>query len=181
MTTFPFPPAVLRMMLPMLLAALFLLAACSPSLNWRQVEGADAPFGVLMPAKPSTLSRPIDLDGLAVTMSMTAAEVDGITFAVGVIALPDAASAPKALQAMKLALVRNINGSIESEQISDSNSFDIVATGSIGRSMEPARLLAHFAARDRRVYQAIMVGPSSAMNAIGAEASESFFTSFKLH
>ena len=181
MTTFPFTPSILRMMLPVLLAALFLLAACSPSLNWRQVEGVDAPFVVLMPAKPSTLSRQIDLDGMQVTMSMTAAEVDGVTFAVGAIVLPDAASAPKALQAMKLALVRNINGSIESEKMNDSNSFDIVATGSIGRSNQPARLLAHFAAREQRVYQAIMVGSSSAMNAIGTDASDTFFTSFKLH
>ncbi|MGV8898645.1 MAG: hypothetical protein ACOH2B_05275 [Burkholderiaceae bacterium] len=181
MTTFPFSPSVLRMRLPMLLVVLCLLAACSPRLNWRQVDGVDAPFAVLMPAKPSTLSRSIDLDGLPVTMSMTAAEVDGVTFAVGVIDLPDAASAPRALQAMKLALVRNINGSIESEKINDSNSFDVVATGSIGRSNQPARLLAHFAARDQRVYQVIMVGTGSAMNAIGTDASESFFTSFKLH
>ncbi len=181
MTTFPFPTFLLRMMLPLSMAVLFLLSACSPSLNWRQVEGVDAPFVVLMPAKPSTLSRPIDLDGLPVTMSMTAAKVDGVTFAVGVIVLPDAALAPKALQAMKLALVRNINGNIESEQIGDSNNFDIVATGSIGRSKELAKLLAHFATRDRRVYQAIIVGSASAMDAIGADAAESFFTSFKLH
>ncbi|MEO8598312.1 MAG: hypothetical protein ABI656_00610, partial [bacterium] len=121
MTTFPCTPSILRMRLPMLAVVLCLLSACSPRLNWRQVDGVDAPFVVLMPAKPSTLSRPIDLDGLPVTMSMTAAEVDGVTFAVGVIALPDAASAPRALQAMKLALVRNINGSIESEKINDSN------------------------------------------------------------
>ncbi|NMM26692.1 MAG: hypothetical protein HHJ12_05230 [Glaciimonas sp.] len=166
----------------MLLAAWFMLAACSPSLNWRQVEGTDAPFVVLLPAKPSTLSRPIDLDGRQVTMSMTATEVDGVTFAVGVVVLPDAALAPKALQAMKLALVRNINGSVESEQATNtSSSFDIVAIGSVGRSQESVRLLAHFAVRDQRVYQAVMIGPSRAISAMGADTADTFFTSFKLH
>ena len=181
MTAFSLSPSILRLTLPISLAVLLTLTGCSPSLNWRQVEGVDAPFVVLLPAKPTTLSRPIDLDGMQVTMSMTATEVDGVTFAVGVIALPDAALSPKALQAMKLALVRNINGSIESEKTSGGGSFDIVATGSIGRSKEAARLLAHFAARDQRVYQAIIVGPSSAVSAMSADAADTFFTSFKVH
>ena len=179
MTAFPLVPS--RPVLPALLAVLCLLAACSPSLNWRQVQGVDAPFVVLLPAKPATLSRPIDLDGMTVTMSMTAAEVDGVTFAVGSIALPDAALAPKALHAMKIALVRNINGSIESEQAGAAGSVDIVATGSIRRNRQPARLLAHFALRDRRVYQAIIVGTVRAVDALGADAADTFFTSLKLH
>ncbi|MDP3842740.1 MAG: hypothetical protein Q8Q81_09110 [Oxalobacteraceae bacterium] len=188
MTAFSLVPtlSLLRLAVPMLLSVL--LTGCSPSLNWRQVQGADAPFAVLLPAQPATLSRAIDLDGIPVTMSMTAAEVDGVTFAVGAVVLSDPALAPKALQAMKLALVRNINGSIQSEQATaaaqaagTSSSIDIVATGSIGRSNQPARLLARFAARERRVYQAVMVGRSSAMDAIGADAADTFFTSFKLH
>lgn len=168
--------------------ALLLLAGCSPSLNWRQVQGVDAPFVVLLPAKPATLSRRIDLDGIQVTMSMTAAEVDGVTFAVGSVVLPDAALAPKALQAMKLALVRNINGSIQSEQATaaaqaagTSSSVDVVATGTLDRGNVPARLLARFAARDQRVYQIIVVGSGSAMHAIGTDAAETFFTSFKAY
>ena len=182
------PLSLLRLAVPMLLSVLLMLAGCSPRLNWRLVQGADAPFEVLLPAKPATLSRAIDLDGIPVTMSMTAAEVDGVTFAVGAVVLADPALAPRALQAMKLALVRNINGSIQSEQASAAaqaagadSSVDIAATGSIGRSNQPARLLARFAARERRVYQAVMVGPSSAMDAIGADAADTFFTSFKLH
>lgn len=168
----------------LLLASLTIIAlstGCSPSLNWRQVQGIDAPFSVLLPAKPAMLSRPIDLDGMAVTMSMTAAEVNGVTFAVGSIVLPDAALAAKALQAMKIALVRNINGSIQREQAGAAGSVDIAATGTLGRSNQPARLLAHFAARERRVYQAIVVGPASAVDALGVDAADTFFTSLKLH
>jgi hypothetical protein len=176
MTALPLP--LLRLLL---LTALSILAGCSPSLNWRQVQGVDAPFVVLLPAKPDTLSRPIDLDGMAVTMSMTAAEVEGVTFAVGSIVLPDAALAPKALQAMKIALVRNINGSIQSERAGAAGSVDIAATGTLGRSNQPARLLARFAARERRVYQAVVVGSASAVDALGVDAADTFFTSLKLH
>lgn len=176
MTALPLP--LLRLLL---LTALSILAGCSPSLNWRQVQGVDAPFVVLLPAKPATLSRPIDLDGMAVTMSMTAAEVDGVTFAVGSIVLPDAALAPKALQAMKIALVRNINGSLQSERADTAGSVDIAATGTLGRSNQQARLLARFAARERRVYQAVVVGPASAVDALGVDAADTFFTSLKLH
>lgn len=176
MTALPLP--LFRLLL---LTALSILAGCSPSLNWRQVQGVDAPFVVLLPAKPATLSRPIDLDGIAVTMSMTAAEVDGVTFAVGSIVLPDAALAPKALQAMKIALVRNINGSIQSERAGTAGSVDIAATGTLGRSNQQARLLARFAARERRVYQAVVVGPASAVDALGVDAADTFFTSLKLH
>ncbi|WP_025916894.1 hypothetical protein [Herminiimonas sp. CN] len=178
MTALPFFLPRLKL-LAALLAVLSALTGCSPRLNWRQVQDADARFAVLLPAKPATLARTIDLDGIRVTMSMTAAEVDGVTFAVGAIALPDAALAPKALQAMQLALVRNINGSVRSERATGS-SVDIVASGSIGSGREPARLLARFAAREQRVYQAIMVGRSSAMDAIGADAADTFFTSLKV-
>lgn len=162
------------------LAAVALSSGCSPSLDWRLVQGIDAPFTVLLPAKPATLSRPIDLDGMTVTMSMTAAEINGVTFAVGSIVLPDAALAPKALQAIKIALVRNINGSIQREQAGAADSVDIVATGTLGRTRQAARLIAHFAARERRVYQAIVVGADSAVNAIGVDATDIFFTSLKL-
>lgn len=182
------PLSLPRLARPLLLLAWLGLAGCSPSLNWRQVQDAEARFAVLLPAKPATLARPIDLDGIRVTMSMTAAEVEGVTFAVGSVVLPDAALAPKALQAMQLALVRNIDGSVQSQRATAaaraggaSSSVDIVASGSIGRSREPARLLARFAAREQRVYQAVMVGRSSALDALGADAAETFFTSFKVY
>ncbi|AMO98462.1 putative transmembrane protein [Collimonas arenae] len=90
----------------LLLCAVLLLGACSPKFNWREVRGKDASYSVLLPAKPATFARQIDLDGTQVTMTMTAAKVDDMVFAVGSATLPDAAKAQAALGAMKTALVK---------------------------------------------------------------------------
>ena len=172
-------------------AVLVTLAACSPKYDWREVRGTDAPFVVLLPAKPATLSRPIDLDGSKVTMTMTAAEVDGVTFAVGTAQLSDAAHAQAALSAMKAALVKNIGGTIKSEKTaalapangaakSQATAIDIEASGAPGRDAkgQPRMLVARFIAQDQRVYQVVVVGREKAVT---RDAIDTFITSFKLN
>jgi hypothetical protein len=73
-----------------LLAAIVLACiGCSPNFNWREVQGAEPSYTVLLPAKPTSHSRAIDLDGLKVTMTMTATETDDINFAVASIKVED--------------------------------------------------------------------------------------------
>lgn len=180
--TFPLPSRSL-----MLIAVFITLAACSPKYDWREVHGTDAPFVVLLPAKPVTVSRPVNLDGVQVTMVMTAAEAGGVSFAVGSAALPDAGAAQLALLAMKKAMLNNIKGTIVTEKTaatvpvsgtaaSGSIATDIEAAGSIGG--QPARLFARFVTQDKRVYQAIVLGPEQALS---RDAVDAFFSSFKLH
>lgn len=118
-------------------------------------------------------------------MTMTAAEVDGVTYAVGTAALPDSETARAALISMKTALVKNINGSIKLEKASEYKSagitsIDIDATGAApsGGASSSLRLVARFIAKDRQVYQVVMVGRDKS---ISAEAIDTFFTSFKLN
>jgi hypothetical protein len=162
------------------------LSACSPTYNWRDYNSPDAPYSVTFPAKPATYTRKIDLDGLQVNMTMTAAEVEDTMFAVGSAEAPDPAHAQAALQAMKTALVRNINARVNSEKsaaasatngsgTSASASIDVDATGA--RNGKPVRLVAHFVARDKRFYQVVVMGKASA---VGPEQTEQFLTSFKL-
>ena len=102
-------PSIVRALqiVPILLASA-LLAGCNPAYNWRDHTSEDGRFKVLFPAKPATLTRMVDLGGLQVEMTMTAAKVDNTTFAVGTAVAPDAARAQAALPAMRLALLRNI-------------------------------------------------------------------------
>ena len=65
------------------LASSLLLAACNPTYNWRDYSSPDAPWRIMFPAKPATHTRSVDLNGMRVDMTMTAAEVEGVTFAVG--------------------------------------------------------------------------------------------------
>ncbi len=168
-----------------------MLSACSPKFDWRDVRGADASFTILMPGKPVTVSRSIDLDGTALTMTMTAADIDGVSFALGTAELPDAMSAQTALTAMKTAMVKNINGIIRREKSSATaqalgstasmtTSIEIEASGQPGggNRVQPLLLFAHFVARDKRVYQAVVIGPEKK---ISREAVDTFLTSLKLN
>lgn len=147
-----------------------LLAACSPKYNWRDYASPDAPYRAMFPAKPASFTREIELDGMRVPMTMTAAEIDGATFAVGSAEAPDAARAQAAVEAMRLGLLRNI-GAAGDKQAGP----DVDATGSAnGQTM---RLVGHFEAHGKRFYQVIVMGRPEAMP---AEQVEQFMTSFKL-
>ncbi len=167
-------------------ASAALLLACSPQYNWRDYSSTDAPFRALFPDKPATHTRNIDVNGLKVDMTMTAAQVDGVTFAVGSAVAPDPAKAEAALAAMKTALVRNIGATIKSEKTSaaataadgkshHSARIDVDASG-VQKGV-PVRLVGHFESRDKHFYQVIVIGPEKN---ISKENVEMFMSSFKL-
>jgi hypothetical protein len=163
-------------------AGVLVLSACSPAYDWRSVRGADAPFVALFPAKPISYSRSVNLDGMQLVMTMTAAEVDGVTFAVGTASLPDPAKVQAALHAMKNALVKNIGGTIRHEKSTASPgslipAIDIQAVGAPGAAKEPRLLFARFTAKGQWVYQAVVIGREKA---VPEDAVDTFFTSFKL-
>ena len=150
------PAARLRRLLPALLAT-SLLAACNPTYNWREYASQEGAYKVLFPAKPATFTRPVDLDGLRVDMTMTAAEVEGVTFAVGSAVAPDPVRARAALPAMRLALLRNIGA--DEKVFHEDAPVDALGAGA---SRLPLRLQGRFEARGARVYQAIVLGPPGA-------------------
>lgn len=163
------------------------LAGCSPHYNWRDYSSTDAPFRVMFPDKPATHTRTVDLDGLSVKMTMTAAQIDGAMFAVGSAEAPDAAHAQAALTAMKTALVRNIGATIKREgpgktsalagsSAAPGSAIDIEATGV--QNGVPMRLIGHFESRDKRFYQVIVMGKASDFS---PEQVDMFLSSFKLN
>ena len=142
------------------------------------------PFTILLPGKPDTFTQPVVLNGAPVAMTMTATEVDDVTFAVGTASFPDAASAQNALVQMKTALIKNIDGrpvdtAIPSpgKAITDLPSLHVLtlnASGSAGG--KPLQMTGRLYNSENRVYQVIMVGDPKKMR---DEVSEMFFTSFK--
>lgn len=164
-------------------AALVLaLAGCSPKYNWRDYASPDGYYRVTFPARPSSVTRPIDLGDIRVSMTMTAADVEGATFAVGSAEAPDPDSAQASLAAMQAALVRNIGATVTSEKAAASSddgasrgTRDVEANGS--QKGEPMRLVAHFEARGNRFYQVVVLGKPKSMP---AEQVEQFLTSFKI-
>jgi cell wall-associated NlpC family hydrolase len=156
-----------------------LLGACSPKYNWRDYASPDAPYRVMFPAKPASASRTIELDGKQVSMTMTAADIDGATFAVGSAEAPDEAQARAALPAMMQALLRNIGvsdgqGKFHADA-SGKTVGEVDATGKANGT--PVRLVGRFEARGKRFYQVIVLGKPDAMP---PEQVEQFLTSFTL-
>ena len=69
-------------------AAAWLLSACAPEYNWRDIRGSDGDYWVQLPAKPSTMSRRIHLEGYEVEMTMQGAKVRENAFTVARVPLP---------------------------------------------------------------------------------------------
>lgn len=163
-------------------AILLSSAACSPTWNWREVQGTDAPYAVLFPGKPSSMTRPVDLNGLTVNMSMTASEANEVTFAVGSAVVADPAQRQAALLAMQIAMVRNISGEIRRQQAvqlaGSIPAIEIEAIGHGRNASEKVLLVARFASKDDRVYQAVAVGPQKKLS---QDAIDTFFSSLTLH
>lgn len=163
----------MRQFLPALLC-LPLLCACDPKFNWREIHGKEAPFTVLLPAKPVTVSRPVQLGEQQVTMTMTAAEVDHVSFAVGSMEMADPAQAHAAVKLMQTALVNNINGKSKTLPVTG-DAIDIEATGT-PTGGQPVLLVAHFAVSGKRAYQVIVEGPEKE---VVREEAATFIASFK--
>ncbi|MPQ60356.1 hypothetical protein [Duganella sp. FT27W] len=154
------------------------LSACDPHYNWRDYRSKDAPYSVLLPGKPATHARDVRLGELPVRMTMTAAEVDDVVFAVGSAELTDAAQVPAALLAMQTALARNIGATITSQATAASGPQTTVSIEAKGmRNGEPTLLIGRFIARERRVYQVVVMG---AERHIAREQVATFLDSFKL-
>ncbi|MCG2585512.1 hypothetical protein [Massilia sp. TS11] len=148
------------------------LAGCSPKYNWRDYQDAPTGYRATFPDKPASYTREVDLDGIKVAMSMTAAQVDHVVFAIAWADVPDMAQAQRALTAMQLAMVRNIGGTITSSKAVGSGA-DIVADGQI--KGEATRLQGRFRAQGRRLYQVIVMGPA---REIDAEQADTFLAGF---
>ena len=161
-----------------LLALSALLISCSPSFNWREVRSNDEQYTVLLPAKPASHSRSVDLAGQKVSLQMTAAEVDDISFAVASTRIEDESQRKAALEFLQQAMVKNIRGSVNEQKsvvLKDGTQMnEIKATGTTPNGRRMA-LFARFGAKEQRVYQAVAIGPQEKLS---AEIADTFLASF---
>lgn len=164
------------------------LAACSPTYDWREIRNADDGYVSMMPARPARMTRPIDLDGLKVSMTMQGAQVEDLTFTIGEVVLPDAEAETRerAVSAMRTAMVRNIGASEAQAQevavpVVDSTGRVVSAAPgwrveASGRAYErPAVLIAIFTSRGDRAWQAVVLGPEPDRG-----QAQQFFEGFRL-
>lgn len=175
-----------------------LLAACTPTFDWRDTYSNEGGYRVALPGKPQAVTREIGMPFVAgdrkVTMTMTSAGVGPTVFAVGVARLPaeatrDAAAVQAALAWFRAGLLRNIGAdSVRDGEASLAlagartlrGAIAFEARGRLARSGaagQAARLVARIYVVDDRVYQVVAMG---AADDLPDAAVETFFTSFRL-
>lgn len=156
-----------------------LVTACSHKFDWRDVQGGEAPYTVLMPGKPAKTSRTILLGSQNVTMHMTAVQIDDVHFAVGAVHMPDEAQANAALGLIKKGLLANLGGRITQEQtkINTVDGKPSVSDEFTAFSHDDAmRMSGRLIARDAWAFQLLVVGPAQQVD---QETVDTFLSSFK--
>lgn len=153
--------------------AVLMLLACSPKFDWREVSGSDAPFRVLMPAKPASFSRDMQLAGLKLNMQMTAADAAGVNFAVGSVRLDDPGKAGIVAEAMKEGMLKNVQGQVTKTAKGPDGIVEIQGKLPDG---EAVTMVARFIIKGSRVYQVIAIGPAKKLN---QDVIDTYMSSFK--
>ena len=157
------------------------LAACSPSLDWREYRADDGGFVVLLPQKPGRAERRIPTPAGEVTMHMMSARIGEHVLAAGFAdfgRVPDA----KLVDAMRDALLRNVAGQLSSEKTrGDAGSLDreIVALGRAGQGKDEraVELRARLLVNGTRYVQLVSIGSQG--SGVSEADVEMFLASYK--
>lgn len=169
--------------LPGALAGLLLIAACTPTFNWRTVRAESAPVQALMPCKPDRAEREVPLGGLNATLHMLSCDTGGLTFAVAWVDAGDAARAALALQAWRRATLVAVHA--DPAMVDDpaaqwpaalagsDNALGLQASGRDPRG-EPVNVRALHASQGRWLVHAAIYG-----HAIEPEPAATFFEGMK--
>ncbi len=167
----------IRMVFPCLLA---LFAACTPALNWREVQPEGSELFAMFPCKPERYARKLPLAGEAVEMRMSSCVVDGVTYAVAYAAVGEPGKVDAALGELRDAAARNLGGA--TRETGDAtvpgmtpNGFARrVSVAGSGARGEPLQEQAVFFAKGLRVYQASVVGAK-----VDGEAADTFIAGLR--
>jgi hypothetical protein len=162
----------------------FLLSACSPKFDWREVRMNDAPISVLMPGKPASHARDVDLNGIKVKMQMTAVDVNQISFAVAYAKLDQTDTSlsleqkkQQALEAMKQGMLKNIQGTLLEKNTPELPKNTIAALGK-AQNGKAVKFVGRFVIQGPWIIQAVMIGEEKFFD---PEVLDMFFGSLKLN
>lgn len=168
------------------LSAGWLLAACSPTYDWRTIMNNDNGYTVDLPAKPTSDERQIDIDGTPMKMAMQIAEADHAVFAVGTVELPsdDPQMQRRALDYLRSGLARNLGTAPNAHATAiplaaggQVQGLEMTFSGKAGPKQEARTMHARLVAKGRHVYQAAIIAGKEPP----PEQVDQFFESFKLY
>jgi hypothetical protein len=176
-------------------AAVALLAACSPRLNWREVRPPTGGYVIALPDKPQTIGREIAFEHPAgrvrAEMTMVSTGVGASLFAVGSVQLPAfAIDSPPSLAATLTwfgdGLLRNVRAApvvpvdaplpagLGARRLRAAQAFSAAGRAGGGKA---AQLAVRLYVVDDRLFQLVALG---AEGELPPQALETFFDSFRL-
>jgi len=98
------------------LSVLLLASACSPKLNWRDVQPGNSGLTLLLPCKPDQGEKIVPLGGRSTKMTMLGCDAGGATFAVAIADLGDAPNLPEVLTQWQALTLSNMKAAPSTTQ-----------------------------------------------------------------
>ena len=159
----------------------FAATGCAPALDWREVRVQGTAVTLMLPCKPQSSARSVQLAGQAVRMSMLACKAAELTWALGFADVAEPARLGAALRALREGTMANLQAQVV-------RSAPAVVRGATphesslfvqlrGRRPDggPAEGRLAVFAHGTRVFQAVVLGES-----VPEEAAEMFFLSLRV-
>jgi hypothetical protein len=158
--------------------ALASLAACNPTFNWRDVRFESARLALLLPCKPDKAMRVVPMAGQPTDLYLLSCDAGGVTFAVAVADVKDAAKAEAALTQWQNATLANIKAppALGAEfKLPGLASAGVLvkATGQRASGQAVTSQAAYFA-QGSQVFQAVLYADK-----IAPDVAETFFSGLK--
>jgi hypothetical protein len=171
---------------PWLIAAALGVAACTPSLNWREVRPEHTSLKTLLPCKPDNGSRQVKVGQQELEVRMTGCQAQEHLLAIARLPMPQKATEQETAHAIKEwqdATLANFKGQVTGTQAfvikaksapSTTPVVKISASGQgpDGRPMQSQMLLF---VHENQIVQAVVYAAK-----LSADVTETFFTSLEL-
>jgi len=162
-------------------AMLWLLAACSPDYDWRELDVADGRVRAAFPAKVRTEARDLSLAGTPLRFSLAAAEAHHAVYAVGYAALPpEVAGDPAASRAIAAALMQSLYANLGADSPDPVPTYgqDIEVHGEAAHAGGRSWLLARVWVRNGMLIEAVAAG---AEGKLPPERAREFMDAVRVH
>jgi hypothetical protein len=164
-----------------LVALVWMLSACSPTLNWREVRPDNSGALALFPCKPDRFTRSVVLGGEKLQMVLNSCAAGEATYALSHAELADSAHVNPALDAMQSAAASNLGGPatvLSPLVVPGMTPHPVTQRWAVqGKRADGSAVHQQFTVftRGLRVYQATVVG-----TALDTVAADTFFGSLQL-
>ena len=155
------------------------LSACNPTFNWRDVRPEGTRLAALMPCKPDKAQRTVPMAGQQTELNLLSCDAGGVTFAVSMADVKDAAKAAAVLAQWQSATLVNIKSTQAAPDAAfklpglASGGIIVKATGQRANGQAVSSQAVYFA-QGSQVFQAVMYA-----DIIAPDIADTFFSGLK--